>query len=217
MKPAALPILTVCLAAGAAVAQSDISPSHKHAWGENVGWMNWRDAGDPDGAQGVEYSGSYLGGYIWGENIGWIRLGDGSPVNGVGYANADNTDYGVNIAPNGVLSGYGWGENVGWINFDTAAELGAFNQHARLDTAANRFRGYAWGENVGWINLDDDEHYVALICRADFNNDGNVNTLDVIAFLNAWVPKLPSADFNGDGTVNTLDVIAFLNAWVAGC
>ena len=54
-------------------------------------------------------------------------------------------------------------------------------------------------------------------CPADFNGDGDVDTRDVIAFLNAWSAGDPSADFNGDGTVNTLDVLAFLNAWSAGC
>jgi hypothetical protein len=54
-------------------------------------------------------------------------------------------------------------------------------------------------------------------CRADFNSDGQVNTLDVLAFLNAWGAGDPSADFNGDGSVNTLDVLAFLNAWSSGC
>ena len=54
-------------------------------------------------------------------------------------------------------------------------------------------------------------------CVADFNNDGSVNTLDVLAFLNAWGAGDPSADINGDGTVNTLDVLAFLNLWGAGC
>jgi hypothetical protein len=54
-------------------------------------------------------------------------------------------------------------------------------------------------------------------CIGDFNNDGTVNTLDVLAFLNAWAAGDSSADINGDGTVNTLDVLAFLNAWTAGC
>lgn len=54
-------------------------------------------------------------------------------------------------------------------------------------------------------------------CPGDFNGDGVVNTLDVIAFLNAWAAGDSSADVNGDGVVNTLDVIAFLNAWAAGC
>ncbi|MBK7403063.1 MAG: hypothetical protein IPJ41_00170 [Phycisphaerales bacterium] len=54
-------------------------------------------------------------------------------------------------------------------------------------------------------------------CVADFNGDGAVNTLDVLAFLNAWVADDPRSDINGDGAVNTLDVIAFLNAWNVGC
>jgi choice-of-anchor B domain-containing protein len=54
-------------------------------------------------------------------------------------------------------------------------------------------------------------------CAADFNGDGEVNTLDVAAFLNAWAADDAGADLNGDGEVNTLDVAAFLNAWTAGC
>jgi hypothetical protein len=54
-------------------------------------------------------------------------------------------------------------------------------------------------------------------CDADFNGDGQVNTQDVLAFLNAWAAQDPRADFNGDGSINTQDVLAFLNAWAAGC
>lgn len=54
-------------------------------------------------------------------------------------------------------------------------------------------------------------------CAADFNGDGIVNTLDFLAFLNAFSAGDPSADFNGDGVVNTLDFLAFLNAFNAGC
>ena len=54
-------------------------------------------------------------------------------------------------------------------------------------------------------------------CVADFNGDGNVNTQDVTAFLNAWNAQDSSADINMDGTVNTQDVTAFLNLWNLGC
>ncbi|VAX41937.1 hypothetical protein MNBD_PLANCTO03-92 [hydrothermal vent metagenome] len=54
-------------------------------------------------------------------------------------------------------------------------------------------------------------------CIADFNDDGEVNTLDVLSFLNAWTAGDPSADVNGDGEVNSLDVLEFLNRWNAGC
>ena len=51
----------------------------------------------------------------------------------------------------------------------------------------------------------------------DFNVDAETNTLDVLAFLNAWNADDPRADFNNDGSTDTLDVLAFLNAWNAGC
>ena len=54
-------------------------------------------------------------------------------------------------------------------------------------------------------------------CPADFNGDGQINTRDVLAFLNAWAAGDPAADFNGDDQINTLDVLAFLNAWNTGC
>jgi V8-like Glu-specific endopeptidase len=54
-------------------------------------------------------------------------------------------------------------------------------------------------------------------CPADFNSDGEVDTLDVLSFLNAWSSGDASGDFNGDGTINTLDVLTFLNAWSVGC
>ena len=54
-------------------------------------------------------------------------------------------------------------------------------------------------------------------CIADFNGDGNVNTQDVLAFLNAWNAGDSRADINGDGSVNTQDVLAYLNLWNAGC
>lgn len=57
----------------------------------------------------------------------------------------------------------------------------------------------------------------ASACAADFNGDGVVNTLDVLAFLNAWNSGGSGADFNGDGVIDTRDVLAFLNAWSAGC
>lgn len=54
-------------------------------------------------------------------------------------------------------------------------------------------------------------------CPPDFNGDGTVNTLDFLAFLNAYNAREPGADFNGDGSINTLDFVAFLNAFAAGC
>ena len=54
-------------------------------------------------------------------------------------------------------------------------------------------------------------------CVADFNADEDVNTLDVLAFLNAWNAGTSDADINDDGDINTLDVLAFLNEWNNPC
>src|SRR5262249_43481925 len=107
------------------VAQSNIDNTvpDKFAWSENVGWTNWRDAGGA--TQGVVVGDSFMGGFIWGENIGWINLGDGAPGSLCGglpcYANADGSDFGVNIDGDGDLHGLAWGENIGWLNFDAGA------------------------------------------------------------------------------------------------
>lgn len=55
------------------------------------------------------------------------------------------------------------------------------------------------------------------VCVADYNCDGNTDTIDVLAFLNDWTAGQTHADINGDGSTNTQDVLAFLNAWNTGC
>ena len=97
-----LSILVTLLSTVGALAQSNIDPVNKSAWSENVGWMNWRDANS--GENGVRVLPTILSGYIWAENVGWINVGDGTPTNGVTYANSDSTDYGVNIDPDGSLT-----------------------------------------------------------------------------------------------------------------
>ncbi|MDQ7013249.1 MAG: GC-type dockerin domain-anchored protein [Planctomycetota bacterium] len=54
-------------------------------------------------------------------------------------------------------------------------------------------------------------------CPGDFNNDGNKDTQDVLAFLNAWAAGDHRADWNQDGTIDTRDVLNFLNDWLTAC
>ena len=54
-------------------------------------------------------------------------------------------------------------------------------------------------------------------CYADCDEDGIVNTLDFICFLNQYNTSDPTADCNGDGIVNTLDFLCFLNVFNGGC
>ncbi len=214
MRVLSLAAIAALLSRGAAFAQSDIDPAHPFSWGENVGWMNWREAGDPPASLGVRVHPTFLAGFIWGENAGWIDVGGGSPANGTDYANLDASDFGVNIDANGDLFGYAWGENIGWVVFDTR-EKG--DQRARLDRAARRFRGYAWGENAGWINLDDEEAYVgilaALFLRGDANDSGQVDIADAIHTLGCLFQGtrctrcMDAGDSNDDGGYDISDAI----------
>ena len=52
----------LAFAAGSTFAESNIDPGHKFAWGENIGWTNWRDANG--GADGVRILDTYLSGRI---------------------------------------------------------------------------------------------------------------------------------------------------------
>ena len=74
--------------------------------------------------------------------------------------------------------------------------------------------------------LAGDESYNVLLylgnveppaCRADYNGDTVVNSLDFVAFLNDFVAGNAKADYNNDGVINSLDFVAFLNDFVAGC
>ena len=223
-------LLIAAATTAAAHAQSNINGNKRFAWGENIGWLNFADANNR--ADGVRLSGSFLEGFIWGENVGWINVGNGGLPLGGNYANTSNTNYGVNIAPNGDLFGFAWGENIGWINFDTRPTLTGFNQQARYDSSAQRFRGYAWGENVGWINLDDGTNFVGL-CFADLTTDGSSNGIpdgsvtlsDFSFYLSLWSSSNPAADVTTDGTANGIpdgavtlsDFSFYLGLWSAGC
>tara|TARA_R110000737_G_scaffold251825_3_gene261326 strand:+ start:20474 stop:21904 length:1431 start_codon:yes stop_codon:yes gene_type:complete len=54
-------------------------------------------------------------------------------------------------------------------------------------------------------------------CPADLTGEGDLNFLDVSAFLSAFGNQDPVADFEADGSFNFLDVSAFLAAFGAGC
>ncbi|MFG0242056.1 MAG: GC-type dockerin domain-anchored protein [Phycisphaerales bacterium JB054] len=132
------------------------------------------------------------------------------------------------------------------VLFSTDAEGGAGTQQAARDWLdANGWSTITYGGNTYTLSSADDggldgvltadglhlsaapaaAFYARLLgdaiaassCPADFNGDGVGNTLDVIAFLNAWVAGDAGADIDGNGEVDTRDVLAFLNVWTAGC
>ncbi|MFN0011588.1 MAG: hypothetical protein ACKVS8_08085 [Phycisphaerales bacterium] len=188
---------TVLLASAASVhAQNSIDPANMFCWGENIGWVNWRDAGSPVGSEGVRYVYTYLTGFAWSENTGFVNFGQ-TPADGVTYTNTDGSDFGINHDENtGYLSGFAWGENIGWINFDGGA-LATPENPARISVdPPRRILGYAWGENVGWINLDlpvDGQYIEVRPCRLDYNLDGALNPDDLGDFITDYytVPHIP--------------------------
>jgi hypothetical protein len=110
-----------------------VDSSYKHAWSENVGWLNF---GTSEGNIVVNDSG--LTGYFWGENIGWVSL------NCSNDNSCSSVDYAVENDGYGNLSGYAWSENTGWINF--SPDYGGVTIDASGD-----FSGYAYSESTGWI------------------------------------------------------------------
>jgi hypothetical protein len=84
----------------------------------------------------------------------------------------------------------------------------------------------AQGVNGEWVPFENpypNDHatggaaWVGVACPPDLNGDGQVNTLDFIAFLNGWTAGEDFADWNADGVINTQDFLAYLNDWVQGC
>ena len=104
-----------------------IDSTYKYAWGENIGWVNFKC----DNCN-VHVTDSGLSGYALSENIGWIYLGDITNNNG-----------------GGTLSGYAWSENTGWIKFNPT-------NGGVIINSSGEFTGSALGENIGWIIFGGD-------------------------------------------------------------
>ncbi len=97
-----------------------IDGTYKHAWGENIGWLNFGcDNCD------VVITDSGLTGNVWSAQYGWINL---SP---------DQTgNTGVLNTSEGTLSGFAWSSNLGWIDFDgvTINSSGEFLGYATVES-----------------------------------------------------------------------------------
>jgi len=116
-----------------------IDPSHKHAWGENLGWINFAcDECD------VQVTDSGLTGYSWSAAAGWINL---SPADG-----------GVTNDVEGNLGGYAWSTNKGWIDMSgvTIDSSGQFTGTAGTE-----------GSAAGRINFDCDNCSVVTDWRPE--------------------------------------------------
>jgi hypothetical protein len=67
--------------------------------------------------------------------------------------------------------------------------------------------------NVSWDGICANEAK-QMCCPADLNDDGFVNTLDLLDLIESWGACLGcQADLSGDGTVNTLDLLDLIEQW----
>jgi hypothetical protein len=141
------------------------------------------------------------------------------------------------IVDGGVLVAGGWSYNgvmnMGWIRgYDTADGSLLWQVDLSLEQGLPQFvrtahpafsrRGdtaylTTWfaGNGVGHSYL----YAIALgegaACRADFNNDGLLNSDDFFDFAGAFLTA--GADFNSDGLSNSQDFFDFLSAFLTGC
>lgn len=141
-------------------------------------------------------------GVAYGTDIGDIGLFEIDLVTGAG------THLG-NLAP----GGSGWFSDLAFDENGVLWGVHSQNQAVYTIDVANAIMNFEF--NGRYVGLTFSP--TAADCPADFNGDGEVNTLDFLAFLNAYNAGDPRADFNGDGTINTLDFLAFLNAFNEGC
>jgi peroxidase len=94
-----------------------------------------------------------------------------------------------------------WYQNAGF----GSADLDTI-EHTRLSAVLERNSG-ASGLQPG----------VFMVCLADFDHSGAVDSRDRDAFMQAYEALSPAADVDGNGTVDQADYDAFFNALAEGC
>lgn len=173
-------LLLACCAG--TVFATTINPTHRYAYGANVGWIDARG----DVSSGAVIGHDYCSGALWAANLGWISLGAGAPANGWSYSNATATDWGVNHDGMGKLSGHAYGANIGWVTFEQA------HGQPKVNLLTGDLSGYAWGANVGWISLANSQAFV----RTDTLDTGPDS--DVDGLPDPW-------EYQTTGNLTTLD------------
>ncbi len=61
------------------------------------------------------------------------------------------------------------------------------------------------------------EFQIEVDCPADWNGDGELSVLDLLAYLDAWFTQQADADLSGDEQITVLDLLAFLDLWFDAC
>lgn len=183
-----------------AQAQSNVQAGREYLYGGNIGWINARAT--PQTASGLRVGEYVCSGYLYSANVGWINCGDGTPSDGIAYANNSASDFGINNLSGGLLDGFAYGANIGWIKFDSTIE-----DAPRYDLLTGKLRGYAYGANVGWINLGElsaqvDATLASVAQGADTDADGITDAWELVQTgltLPTGLDPLGDNDADADG------------------
>lgn len=152
-----------------------IDPSHKFAWGDNLGWLNF----GCDSCN-IHISDTRVTGFAWSRQLGWLNL---SPDNGSVTNNCQ-----------GQLGGKAWSSNLGWLDFSGASI--DFN---------GKFTGQtgAIGTKAGRLNFNCDNCDVQTDWR-QCSLRSSPPQVKINAITNRIIPTI-SADIimTNEGTVGT--------------
>ena len=191
-------LLALCAALPcASLAQSTVSETSRYAYGANTGWI---DARAGAGTYGLKAGPCVLKGFMYSANCGWINLGDGSPANGIQYANTDGADFGINRLPDGRLRGLAWGASIGWINFENTG-------NPRIDPATGQVLGMAWSAGTGWISFDTADTDLKFLSQ-DTDNDTIPDSWELLYAPNLTTLGGANKDSDGDGMTDAAEYAA---------
>lgn len=190
-------------------ATSTINATNHHAWSGNTGWIDFRPE-RPNAGDGFTFGEFSCGGWLWSPNIGWINCGDGSPANGVQYANDSSTDFGVNHTGTGNLYGLAWAPNIGWINFGWSYLEPTNSARPRVNLATGEFSGYAWSANCGWIALGSGQLKTDRMNITDTDGDG-ISDVFEIGYTGSLTNMSATSDTDGDGQSDKAEYIGMTN------
>jgi hypothetical protein len=198
-------VVSVIVAISAQGATS-INSANRFSYGANIGWMDWRG----DVANGAVISEFVCSGYIYSANVGWIHLGDGTPANGIRYANNSATDFGVNHDGAGNLRGFAYGANIGWLNFTNRDAVGASYDGPKVDLLTGRLSGYVYGANIGWISLSNAVAHVqtdTIPAGPDSDGDGIPDNWE-LQYAGNLTSLNGAGDFDNDRVPNSQEYLA---------
>jgi hypothetical protein len=206
-------ILSIFILALPAHAQSTLGEGDSYAWGGNIGWIEGIP-NRPNTGDGFRFGEFACSGYLWSASTGWIHCGDGTPADGIQYANNSNTDYGVNHVGTGELSGMAWSANTGWINFGWWILEPNNPNRPRVNLQSGDFSGYAWSANCGWINLGTGILKTDSMPVTDSDNDGISDAYE-IAYTGGLGTMTATSDFDKDGYSDQKEYLALTNPYSA--